>query len=105
MKTTITTEDALGDPIHTFTVTFTEVGGEGRSWLGRIRETDRTIIGQWPRAVDCLRRHFDLKSTAVGWCVRWGRGKIVMTLKSGETLEIPANASYDRKPTKQEKIK
>ena len=97
MKTPLITEDALGRPIYTFTVVFTEVGGEGRQWSGRIRETDETIVGQWPRAVNCLAKHFDIKTTPIGPCVRWERGKITMTIKSGETLEIPANAHYYRK--------
>ena len=97
MKTAIHTEDAFGRPIHTFTVTFTEIGGEGRSWSRRSRETADTIKGQWPRAVDCLAKHFDVKSNAVGYCVRWDDGKIVMTLNSGEVVVIPATATYRRK--------
>ena len=96
MKTGTQTEDAYGNPIYTFTVTFTEIGGEGRVWSGRVRETDQTIRGQWPRAVDCLARHFDIKATPIGHCVLWVEGKIVMTLRSGEVLEIPATATYRR---------
>lgn len=97
MKTNIQTEDAWGRPIYTFTVTFQEVGGEGRSWSGKIRETDDTIKGQWPRAVNCLAKHFDVASNAVGYCVRWDAGKIVMALKSGEVCEIPVTATYRRR--------
>lgn len=100
MKTYIQTEDAWGRPIHTFTVTFTEIGGQERSWSGRIRENDDTIQGQWPRAVKCLTKSFDIKSNALGPCVRWDQGKIVMTLWSGEVIEIPATASYRRRGDK-----
>jgi len=108
MKTTILTHDALGNPIHTFTVTFTEVCGEGRSWSCRIRETDRTIVGQWARAVNCLakdpsigRVRCDRLGPRIFWQPEEGPrlgalGTIVVHLDSGETVKIKAVATYSR---------
>ncbi len=109
MKTAILTHDALGNPIHTFTVTFTEVGGEGRSWSARIRETDNTIVGQWPRAVKCLakdpsvgRVRADRFGPRIFWQPEEGPrlgalGTIIVHLDDpGKTLEIKAVATCSR---------